>query len=427
MDNNRLWVAFSGGLDSTVLLHLCTALRDQHAGLDLHAIHINHGLQQAADDWALHCHQQCERMAVSLQVLRVDATAARGESPEEKARQARYQALANTMTSNDVVFMAQHRDDQAETLLLQLLRGSGPHGAAGMPVTAALGQSMLARPLLTCSRQQLQHYAEEHALAWIEDPSNTDTAYDRNYLRHAVLPHLYSRWPALGQTLGRAADHFAEAAGLLDMLAADDLAGVGTDQGLSIRQLQALDAARQRNLLRYWFRQQDLPVPQSRQLEHILSDVIPARLDAEPCVRWHGAEVRRYRDTLLAMSPLPATDTESSHPWDLSRPLDIPLPAGRLVATTATGSGLAARYAKSRVSVRFRRGGEVCQPVGRQHHHDLKTLMQDAGIPPWQRDRIPLIFVDEQLAQVVGHWLCEPFQAAAGETGLVVEWHPLSS
>jgi tRNA(Ile)-lysidine synthase len=211
------------------------------------------------------------------------------------------------------------------------------------------------------------------------------------------------------------------------MLAADDLARVGTDQGLSIRQLQALDAARQRNLLRYWFRQQDLPVPQSRQLEHILSDVIPARLDAEPCVRWHGAEVRRYRDTLLAMSPLPATDTESSHPWDLSRPLDIPLPAGRLVATTATGSGLAARYAKSRVSVRFRRGGEVCQPVGRQHHHDLKTLMQDAGIPPWQRDRIPLIFVDEQLAQVVGHWLCEPFQAAAGETGLVVEWHPLSS
>jgi tRNA(Ile)-lysidine synthase len=364
---------------------------------------------------------------VPLQVQCVNAKHDAGESPEEKARQVRYQAFAKTMTSNDVVFTAQHCDDQAETLLLQLLRGSGPHGAAGMPVLAPLGQCTLARPFLTYSRQQLLHYAQEHALNWIEDPSNVDIAYDRNFLRHEVLPHLRRRWPSLSQTLGRAAEHYAEAARLLDMLAADDLARVAADQGLDIGQLQALDAARQRNLLRYWFRQLDLPVPQARQLEHILSDVIPARADAEPCVRWPGAEVRRYRGTLMAMSPLPATDTETIHPWDLSGPLDIPHPAGRLVARAVTGRGLAVHRATSGVSVRFRRGGEVCQPQGRQHHHDLKTLMQDAGIPPWQRDRIPLIFVDEQLAQVVGHWLCEPFQAAAGETGLVVEWHPLSS
>jgi tRNA(Ile)-lysidine synthase len=276
------------------------------------------------------------------------------------------------------------------------------------------------------SRRQLQQYAMQHDLHWVEDPSNVDTGLDRNFLRHEVMPRLQQRWPAASHTLARDAGHFAEASCLLDELAATDLAQVASVHGLHIPRLASLTPARQRNLLRFWLRQQGLPLPQERQLAHILDDVLPARVDAEPCVCWQGAEVRRYRDELYAMAPLPAADPGRSYVWDFSAPLNIPRPAGQLTARHRDGSGLPLHCADSRVSVRFRRGGEVCQPVGRPHHQDLKKLFQAAGVPPWQRDRIPLIFVDDQLAQVVGHWLCEPFQAAAGETGVVVEWHPLT-
>jgi tRNA(Ile)-lysidine synthase len=420
----RYWVAYSGGLDSHVLLHALHGLIAAHPELTLGAVHVHHGLRPAADQWAAHCMAVCAALGVSCQVLHVQARPAAGESPEDAARRARYQALQGVMGAGDCLLTAHHQDDQAETLLLQLLRGSGVAGLAGMPACAPFGAGLLARPLLSCSRAELHDYAEAHGLKWVEDDSNAETGYDRNYLRHEILPRLSARWPATAAALTRSAGHCAAATDLLQVLATQDLAGLrGAEPGtLRIDRLQALDAARQDNALRAWLRALDLPTPSTAHLRQVRGALLTAAQDAMPCVRWPGAELRRYRGLLHAMTPLPAHDAGQVLAWDMQQPLALPGNAGCLQVALSTGHGLDAALRGQRISVRFRRGGEICKPVGRGHHHDLRKLFQEAGVPPWRRERIPLLYVDGSLAAVVGFWVCEPYQATAQAPGLVVEW-----
>lgn len=418
-DTARYAVAYSGGLDSHVLLHALHALGPA-LGAELRALHIDHGLHSRSGDWARHCEAIGRLLGLSVQRIDVAAAPAPGESPEAAAREARYAALRQQLREGEILLTAHHLDDQAETLLLQLLRGAGPAGLAAMPNCQPFGAGHLARPLLGFTREALREYADAQALVWIEDPSNAEREYDRNFLRHAVLPHLAARWPAFAATLGRAAGHQADAAELLEEMGALDLRHAATgERALAISALRTLSTARQRNLLRHWIRGQRLRVPDTRQLEAIRLEVAGARPDAQPRVVWPGGEVRRYRDALYALADAPPEGLSGVYTWaDPARPLDIPA-LGRLQLAPAAAGLCAEALAGAPLTVRFRQGGERCRVPGRGGSRSLKGLLQEWGVPPWRRGRIPLLYIGDELAAVVGHCLCEPFVAPAGSDALM--------
>lgn len=418
----RYCVAFSGGVDSHVLLHALVQVRAQLPCAELHAIHINHGIHPDAGQWARHCEFICRELGVSIEISALRLQRQAGHSLEASAREARYQAWAQLMRAGDMLLLAHHQDDQAETLLLQLMRGSGVKGLAGMPACTTFAHGWLARPLLSLAREALRRYAIGEQLPWIEDPSNMDTAFDRNFLRHAVLPLLRQRWPSLDTTLARAAQHQADAAVLLDTLAQQDIDKLidTKPRTLKLSPLRQLDPVRQRNILRYWLHQVcGLPLPGSAQLQRILDEVLPAAHDATPLVHWSGAEVRRYHDALYAMAPFAEFDTTWQAAWDMHGTLHLPT-GDALQAQACEGAGLRQAALEQGVTIRFRQGGERCRLPGRTHHHDLKKLLQDWGVPPWQRNRIPLVYLDEELAQVVGFCVCAPYAASSGEEGIEI-------
>jgi tRNA(Ile)-lysidine synthase len=413
--DRTFWISYSGGLDSHVLLHIVARLRSM-LPLQLRAIHVNHNLSVNALAWATHCAKICAQVNIELVQLSVDASAKSGESPENLARQARYAAIRQVISAGDILLTAHHQDDQAETLLLQLCRGAGPRGLAAMPLLKAFGKGQLGRPLLTCSRASLAEYAQANQLRWIEDESNTNQDFSRNFIRHEVLPVLQQRWPAVSHTLSRSASLCAEAEELLTEVAAADITTVtGSEPGtLSIAKLLMLSPRRQRQVLRHWLRQAGFTIPGIIKLRQIQRDMLQARGDKQPVISWPQIELRRHQDNLFAVHPAPAHDAEQVYTWHYPQPLVLS-GVGELRAQPVMSNGLAANLAD--VTVRFRRGGEVCRLPMRDHHHDLKKLFQSWSIPVWQRDRIPLIFVGEELAAVVGWVICDNFAAKSGEPG----------
>jgi len=412
------WVAFSGGPDSTALLHALAARRE---GLPapLRAVHIDHGWSPQSPAWADHCRAVCAGLAVPCTVRRVDARPGPGESPEAAARRARYRVLREVAGDGGAVVTAHHRDDQAETVLLQLLRGAGPRGLAGMAADTPFGAGRLLRPVLGVSREELRRYAAGTGLQWLDDPTNADPDLERGYLRERVLPALRTRWPGWEAVVARSAGHVAEASQLLEERAREDRAAArgGAPGALSCKRLEVLSTPRRRNLLRFWLRSRGLPVPGTARL-YEMERLLGARVDAQPRVAWPGAEVRRYRDDLFALAPLPSVPAEPAA-WDLQTPLELP-GLGNLVAVAAQGRGLSASACAAGVEVGFRGGGERCRPAGRAGTRPLKKLFQEAGIPPWWRRRWPLVFVGGHLASVPGLWACEGFLAGPGEPGWVV-------
>jgi tRNA(Ile)-lysidine synthase len=416
-------LALSGGLDSCVLLHLLVSLGER-LPWPLQAIHVHHGLQADADRWQAHCEALCAYHGIPLHSARLALAPAPGESLEACARQARYRVFAAQMARGELLLTAQHRDDQAETLLLQLLRGSGPAGLAAMPALSRFGPGWLARPLLDFPRESLEHYAREHHLSWQEDPSNRDLRFDRNFIRHAVMPLLASRWPAASATLARAARFSGELLSLAKAEAEADLSRVrqADGEGLSVTALRGFDSIRLRNLLRHWIAATGAPLPHAKKLERIEREAVFGRDDAMPLVVWRGWEVRRYRDRLTLGRALPAADGRLSLEWIDRTKLILPDGMGRLVVDTGEGGIDPARWAAARIEVRFRRGGERCRPAGQVHHRPLKKLFQEWGIPPWQRARVPLIYLDGELAAIPGRLVCQPFAAADTQASILVRW-----
>ena len=419
-------IAFSGGIDSHVLLHSIVGLKTELMA-PVSAVHVNHGLSSNAGSWARHNREICATLGLELAVIEVDARCPPGESPEAWARRKRYAALAEHIGTGRILLTAHHKDDQAETLLLQLFRGAGPAGLSAMPVTQTFSLGWHCRPLLDFSRLELQRYALQFGLQWIEDESNQDTGFDRNHIRHQLLPVIKRHWPGVITTLSRAAHHQAEAAELQDQLARLDLAMIAEGDSLAklnTTALKSLTLSRQKNVLRYWLHMLQLPLPDAGQIHHIIDDVINSGPGATPCVAWPGAEVRRYRQYLYAMMPLSKHNPEQIISWDLERPLMIT--HGRLVARIGQGPGLKANCCSNkRVEIRYRSGGETIQPAGREYHHELKKLLQDQGVPPWLRDRIPLLYIDGSLAAVPGKWIAQEFVGAGGEPCWQLIWEDL--
>ena len=423
------WVAYSGGLDSAVLLHLAAQTKSCRMDLEIRALHIHHGLHADADAWTAHCQSNCLSLGIPLTVLRVDAGKRPGQSPEEVARRARYQAIESLIGPGDTVLLAQHRDDQAETLLLQLLRGAGLEGLAAMPVRSRLGAGHLLRPLLDCSRAQLAEYANEYGLSWVEDSSNQELIFDRNFLRHEVLPLLCSRWPGLSASLARSARHCAEARDLLNTRTRELLDRVrhpGCDT-LSISRLKPLAPADRRLVLRGWIRERGWRVPSTAVLGRIETECLDAGADRSPEVRWREGEVRRYRDALFLLPVVPLRTVGQSLIWqpDLK---ELALPDGNGILTLRPDDARGIRledWRTARVEIRYRRGGEKIRLAGRQGHHDLRKLFQEAGIPPWVRERTPLIYLDERLAAVACFWTAAEFAVSgSGCRGLRIDWAP---
>ena len=420
---DRFIVAYSGGHDSHVLLHALASLDTLPNGASLSACHVDHALHPDSVQWSAHCAAVCADLGVPCGTLRVDARPASGESPEAVARERRYTALRGEVGEGDCLLTAHHRDDQAETFLIQLLRGGGPRGLAAMPRVARFGDGLLVRPLLPFGRDQLTAYAEARGLRWIDDPSNFDTDFDRNYLRHELMPPILERWHGAATTLARAAGHNAEAAELLEQLAEIDLAGLeGTrPDTLSVAGLLALEPARRRNALLIWFRRRGLAVPAARHLEQMDGDVLLAAVDAQPRLCWADVEVRRHRDDLHAFLRGGKGELPVSIVWP-NPSIALELPGGRrLHARPSTNGGIRlAALEGARVTVRFRHGGERCRPAGRAHGRSLKKLLQESGLPSWERDRLPLLYLDDELVAVVGLWVCEPFVARPGESAVAV-------
>jgi len=389
------YVAFSGGLDSTVLLHQLADYTRNHPAPPLRAIHVHHGLQAAADAWPDHCRAVCAALGVELDVLPVQV--APGASLEQAARNARYDAFEKRLGLGEVLFTGQHRDDQAETLLFRLLRGAGLRGLSAMPQQRPLGQGSLVRPLLGLSRQQLQTYADMHGLVWVDDPSNSDTAFARNFLRGEVFPILRQRWPQAEANLARSAEHLGEAMGLLDELAASDLA-IACDNAplpwlelysLSLEVLAAMSPARQRNALQFWLSQRTR-LPDSRHWAG-WNDLRDAAADACPVWRLTDGELHRSHGRIWWLDGVWLAAVSGNYPWlDSGQPLRLPGNGSVRLMSAPLGEGL---------HIRYRQGGEIMQLPGRGRR-DLKRLLNELQVPHFVRPRLPLLYRGEQLLAV---------------------------
>ena len=412
----RLSVALSGGLDSTVLLHALAALA-QRESLTLRALHVDHGLQPDAASWADACRSACRAAGITLEVIELGLIPARGQSIEALARDARYAALAARLADGERLMTAHHRDDQLETVLIQLLRGAGVAGLAAMPARARLGRGWQLRPLLTVDRAELAEYAAREGLTWQQDPMNAAQRFDRAFLRARVLPAIRERWPAAAATVARSSRHLAEATVLLAELAAADAARVLDDGRLSLAALASLPRHRQVNLVRWWLHQAGLRPPPAARLDAALPGFLAARPDSAPALRWDEGEVRRYRGRLYAMAPLPSPP--AALPAGQVLELGAGLGSFRLVAGQEGGLH---QPEGSSASIRFRTGGESLRPHPRRPRKRLKDLCREAGIVPWMRDRLPLVFVDERLAAVGDLWIDADFAAQTGQPALKPEW-----
>ena len=416
-----LCVALSGGRDSSVLLHALAGLRER-TGWQLRAVHVDHGLQPAAAAWARHCAAFCASLGVPLRVRHVVPAIDAGRGLEAAARDARYAALGAELGPGEWLLTAHHQDDQLETVLLHLLRGSGVHGLAGIPSRSDFAQGRLCRPLLGVSCESIAAYAQEHALGWIEDPSNADTALDRNFLRARVVPALRQRWPAAALAAGRSARLAAEAADLLEDLARIDGDLVMQGETLSLPPFRELGAPRQRNLVRYLLRQRGWRMPPEQRLVAGLQQLVGARVDRHPVLAWSGYSIRRFRERLYFVADSPAVDQAEPHVWSGEGVLQLGGPRGELRLQPTTGAGLAARIVGGGLQVAFRAGGEAMRSDGDAHHRTLKYLFQQHAVVPWMRSHIPLLYVDGELAAVADLWLADWAVAGPGEAGLLVAW-----
>jgi tRNA(Ile)-lysidine synthase len=410
-------------VDSVVLLHLLARLASRHSW-KLSALHVHHGISPHADEWASFCGRFSTALGIPFRVERVNIHPVRHMGIEAAARQLRHDALSRQQV--DFIALAHHQDDQAETLLLQLLRGAGVAGLAAMPPvkpggTADAPRPTLLRPLLETSRAELVAYAAAQGLEWVEDESNADERYPRNFLRHRAIPLLEQRFNGVRRTLARSARHFAEADALLDALAEQDAQGAFDGDTLAVDRLAGLDALRAKNLLRWFLHQRHALMPEASRLEEMLRQMVAARQDAQACVGWGQWELRRYRGRVHV-----CTRQDEPEPGLLVRwrgEAAVQWPGGLLRFIPASGEGASAeKLAGASVSIRPREKDDTLRPDAARPARSLRYLFQEHGIPPWLRAGWPLLYCGEHLIAVPGIAVDSDWRAPVGAAGVVLRW-----
>lgn len=399
--NPALVVGFSGGLDSHVLLVVAARWCTEHPGASLRAVTIDHGLQKDSALWSQHCAGVCKQLGVAFQGLTVDVDSGSGLSPEEAARNARYQALTSSLSFGDYLLTAHHADDQAETVLLQLLRGGGVRGLAAMPEKRGRGCGFQIRPFLAVERESLYKLACQLDLQWIEDPSNADEKFDRNYLRNSVMPLLRARWPAMAVNLCRSASHCSKAALLNRELAAVDLGADSAQQVLPLSTLKDLDQLRRKNAMRVWVEQHGYQPPSTAQLERIDADLVCGAAQSAGHVSFGRAQIRRYSNQLYLAERNCFENTQSfSYAWSNRRQDLIISETGQVLSSADLD--LPWLPDDELLLVRNRAGGERIRLQGHKNSTSVKGLLQQNRIPPWQRNRLPMIYWNDCLIGIVG-------------------------
>lgn len=402
--NNKsaLLVAYSGGVDSSVLLHALVELKRLYLHkLEIRAIYIHHGLSENADGWAKHCQIQCEKWQIPLIIEKVNLNKNAGNI-EAQARNARYQAIKNHQQHNEILCTAQHLDDQSETFFLALKRGSGPAGLSAM----AQESKHVLRPLLSITRQQIEAYAHKHNIIWIEDESNQDEQFDRNFLRLSVLPVLNARWPHFSQMVTRSAELCQEQEQLIESLLAAHFQDALTLNGqIRIDALTNISDYKRSALLRMWFKSQLINMPSRQQLELIWQTVALAKQDANPQFFLPERQIRRYQRQLYLLPHYQHIEDNVLN-WDLSHSLKLPDNVGMLHANYQDDAACRAANSHEKVTVRFHAEGKF-HIVGRQGSRSIKKLWQERQVPSWRRTRTPLVFYNEQLITAVGVFITQ--------------------
>jgi tRNA(Ile)-lysidine synthase len=420
--SDRLVAGLSGGVDSVVLLDVLQRVA-RTLRFRVSALHVNHQLSAHAARWSAFCRDLCRRRGISYESVRVKVR--RGDSLEAAARDARYAVFARQRC--DFVVLAHHRDDQVETLLLQLLRGAGVKGLAAMPLLRDEGGGRILRPLLDVTREEILDYARERKLEWIEDESNQDIYFHRNFIRHEVLPQIARRFPACRATLARAAGHLAEAAQLLDELAAADAAGHLEGGTLSMAAFRHLPPARARNLLRYLLAFHGVPMPNTERLEEALRQARSAKRDARVRIELGDFDLRRFENRLHVVAGMKDVPAGYAHRWRGEKEVALGDLGGVLTMNRARGAGISLARLRGRpVTIGVRRGGERLQPDCRRPRRSLKNLLQEARIPPWHRGRLPLLLCGDELVWVAGIGVDCRYQAAGAEPGVRPVWSAIN-
>ncbi|WP_121463457.1 tRNA lysidine(34) synthetase TilS [Arsenophonus endosymbiont of Aleurodicus dispersus] len=417
----RMLLGFSGGLDSTVLLHALVSLRQTIVpNLNIRAVYIHHGLNDNADDWAIHCRKVSFDWQVEfyLKHVYIDPTK---KGIEAAARYARYQVFREILLQDEIIITAQHLDDQAETFLLALKRGSGPTGLSAMPTSIPFADTYLIRPLLSFRRQQLVVYAKKKELSWIEDYSNKDQNYDRNFLRLTIMPHFNRRWPHFALAVARSASLCAEQEALLSELLQDYLSQLITAEGaLQLDTLSSYSEIKRNAILRRWLRLHLILMPSRVQLKHIWQDVICARRDAEPkFILDNNNVIRRFKQQLWLL-PQFKDLTKICLAWQLPATIKLPDNLGVLMITDK-GIGFRAPLPKEKVTIRFGLKGNI-KIIGRQYARRSKKLWQELGIAPWLRERTPLIYYNDELIAAVGVFITQSGKCIQGQPELKIKW-----
>ncbi len=420
--HSQLCVGLSGGRDSVLLLHLLVQAREALA-ITVSAIHINHQISPHAASWADFCVALCAQLGVPLQVERVVVARDSGQGLEASARAARYAAYSRVPA--DMIALAHHRGDQAETVLLQALRGGGLKGISAMPLLKALGDAkQIIRPLLDVEPEIFADYAAVNGVSWIHDESNDDTRFTRNYIRHEIMPRLGDCLPQGAASLVRLGQHAAQAQLLLDDLAKIDRANVVVGDRLQSPRLLALSMPRAKNLLRYFFASASIPVPNAVQLNEILRQLGARNADHRTEITWANWTLRCFLDEVYLAPATLQPDGDWQIAWHGEAELILPRPCGTLRFEPRVGTGIAqTRLAGKNVTIRSRRGGEKIHLASSRPRRALKNLLQEAKLPPWRRETMPLLFCDETLVWVPGIGIDLEFTARADEPGLVIAWH----
>lgn len=420
---SKLLLALSGGLDSSVLLHLLVSLKPI-LRFELHALHVHHGLSPNADAWAALCMEQCQSLDVPIRVVQVNVDQSSKLGIEAEARQMRYQALFDERLSiqADFVVTAHHQDDQAETFILQLMRGAGVKGLSSMAEVDRIRS--LIRPLLRVSRQALYDYAIQNELQWCDDESNDNTQYERNFVRHDVMPILQARYPSVKSVLSRTASHLAEANALLNTLAEIDAQTLVENDSVCLQGLSQLSNSRAKNLLRWWFAQHYLSMPTSDHLAEMLQQLLNAKPDAELSIKIQHYTLRRYQQR--AYLSIEQINEPFDLVWNGENELMVPN-GGKLIFRQVEGAGLALKFGMTRLRITNRSGGERFKPDVLRPTRTLKHLLQAANIPPWQRDHLPLIYWQDTLACVPSVGVAHELRASKNELGLDITWQALGT
>ena len=415
--HGALCVAYSGGPDSTALLHALAQLPEAHAR-GLRALHVDHGLHPDSRQWSEHCRQLAKEWRVPCLVLRVEVDHAKGYGLEAAARDARYRAFAMSLASDEYLLLGHHRDDQAETVLLKLLRGAGPEGLGGMREARALGQGTLWRPLLDVPRQLLRHYIDAFELPCIDDPSNANSRLSRNFLRHEILPRLSQHWPQAVESIVHSAKLSRSATEALERdwrtLQADIL---DTATGsLDAARWLALAPALRHPLLDDWLHARGLSAPTTAQREQIERQCL-ARDGQLPCIRWAGAELHIWKGRLWGLPPQRRVDPLWRASWQ-GEPLALPDGGSLLLEAPAR--------LQQPLTVGLRQGGEHIRPVGDAHTRELRDLFQQSSMPPWRRAACPLLYAGEELVGVGDRWLTERGVVLFDAAGARPRWQSAS-